>query len=723
MRPTPGSPTRKAIASSRSASASQSSVGSPSASGSSRSTCWIRGAFVGARPPGLIASSTTSTGASRTSTQVGSLRAAARRRRRGCGRWCSGRGSSARARRSGDRAGCRRVGRRSRAAGLGSRAPAPGADAATRCVASVVRAVTQTRIFSGDAAVEQAVVHVDGVRTFYPPASAAMARRPSYVHGNPTHSEDWVPFLERIGRPGARARPARLGVLRAPEPELRLLDARARRFFAPSSSDSGGRVRARGSRLGLVRPDRGAAPSRAAPPARADLNAVPLLPGYRWHWVARYLWRRAGIGELANLTADRSRVAAAPAPGDRPPGPASRGAHRDRDRGEPPGTWPRCSSSTAPPTPTASRPRAAARALGCPALVVWGRATPTSRRASAAPTPSGCRMRSWSSSTMPATGRGIERPDAVERSPAFSARPTPGSISRPLQWARDARAPGPNRLAVPQRLARCRAPVPALLRRLQRRPARPRPHDSSTPAAYMNAYHVMDVEKSLGGVLRAGAAADAHRPRLVADRLRELRLPELPLHHHDGVHRLALSVPERALLLRPQHVHDRDGLALVGYAVFPTAPRGCSSPRGSRTRSRRLPASARTRRPRACCSNKYAAVPSMHIAFSLMVAVPAAALSKRAITRTLWSAYPLLVFFVIIVTANHHHLALPTLRPANRPRRPGLSGCVFAISVFVFERQFGWGRDSIGDGDGGQVGAHRDLAAPGALPAIGRAAD
>ena len=47
MRPTPGSSTRKAIASSRSASASQSRVGSSglAGAGSSRSTCWIRGAF------------------------------------------------------------------------------------------------------------------------------------------------------------------------------------------------------------------------------------------------------------------------------------------------------------------------------------------------------------------------------------------------------------------------------------------------------------------------------------------------------------------------------------------------------------------------------------------------------------------------------------------------------------------------------------------------------
>ncbi len=44
----------------------------------------------------------------------------------------------------------------------------------------------------------------------------------------------------------------------------------------------------------------------------------------------------------------------------------------------------------------------------------------------------------------------------------------------------------------------------------------------------------------------------------------------------------------------------------------------------------------------------------MHIAFSLMIAVPAMALSRTAIARALWSVYPLVVLFVIIVTANHY---------------------------------------------------------------------
>src|SRR5215213_6038290 len=50
------------------------------------------------------------------------------------------------------------------------------------------------------ASIETGTVMVDGVSTFFrkvkgegPPAV--------FVHGNPTHSEDWQPFLERIGGP------------------------------------------------------------------------------------------------------------------------------------------------------------------------------------------------------------------------------------------------------------------------------------------------------------------------------------------------------------------------------------------------------------------------------------------------------------------------------------------------------------------------------------------
>jgi len=51
--------------------------------------------------------------------------------------------------------------------------------------------------------------------------------------------------------------------------------------------------------------------------------------------------------------------------------------------------------------------------------------------------------------------------------------------------------------------------------------------------------------------------------------------------------------------------------------------------------------------------NPYAAVPSMHVAFALMIGWSLARLVRWRIARVLWLAYPFLIAFVIVVTANH----------------------------------------------------------------------
>ena len=51
--------------------------------------------------------------------------------------------------------------------------------------------------------------------------------------------------------------------------------------------------------------------------------------------------------------------------------------------------------------------------------------------------------------------------------------------------------------------------------------------------------------------------------------------------------------------------------------------------------------------------NPYAAVPSMHVAFALMIAWPLARLARHRVLGLLWLLYPLLITFVIVVTANH----------------------------------------------------------------------
>lgn len=51
--------------------------------------------------------------------------------------------------------------------------------------------------------------------------------------------------------------------------------------------------------------------------------------------------------------------------------------------------------------------------------------------------------------------------------------------------------------------------------------------------------------------------------------------------------------------------------------------------------------------------NPYAAVPSMHMCFSLLVGVTGVLVARRRWARALWLLYPVLVLFLVLVTANH----------------------------------------------------------------------
>lgn len=94
-------------------------------------------------------------------------------------------------------------------------------------------------------------------------------------------------------------------------------------------------------------------------------------------------------------------------------------------------------------------------------------------------------------------------------------------------------------------------------------------------------------------------------------------------------------------------------LALVGYAAFPTAPPRLLPEEGFTDTIAVFTGLPQDSETVGRLVNKYAAVPSMHVAFSLMVAVPALALSRNALARGWWSIYPLVVLFVIIATGNH----------------------------------------------------------------------
>jgi pimeloyl-ACP methyl ester carboxylesterase len=156
-------------------------------------------------------------------------------------------------------------------------------------------------------AIEAGEIRIDGVRAFYRRVGGE-GTPTVYCHGNPTHGEEWVPFLERGGPAIAIDMPG-WGRSDRPDPQrfdysmfglsaflercLEELGVERRKLVV---HDWGG--------LALI----GAQRRPHLVEKLVVINAVPLLPGYRWHWIAQ-LWRRRGIGELLNRTTTRASLA------------------------------------------------------------------------------------------------------------------------------------------------------------------------------------------------------------------------------------------------------------------------------------------------------------------------------------------------------------------------------------------------------------------------------
>jgi hypothetical protein len=93
-------------------------------------------------------------------------------------------------------------------------------------------------------------------------------------------------------------------------------------------------------------------------------------------------------------------------------------------------------------------------------------------------------------------------------------------------------------------------------------------------------------------------------------------------------------------------------LAVAVYGLFPTAPPRLAgvgiTDTVSAATSVRLDSTLV-----ASFYNPYAAVPSMHICFSLVVGTALVLLSRHAVWRVVGALYPVFVLFVIVATGNH----------------------------------------------------------------------
>jgi pimeloyl-ACP methyl ester carboxylesterase len=196
---------------------------------------------------------------------------------------------------------------------------------------------------------------------------------PLYLHGVPTNSDDWIPFLKRSGG----LAPDLPGFGRSGKPGSLSYTIDEYDRFIERFLDFVGVERVR-----LVVYDWGGVGLAFAQrcPERVErivvINAVPFLPGYRWHRTAR-IWRAPVLGELSMGSTNRRLLRFLSRESNATPGPMPEEwldsvlDHFDQ------GTQ-RAILRLYRSSPPAVLEAAGAQlgALGKPALVVWGMRDP-----------------------------------------------------------------------------------------------------------------------------------------------------------------------------------------------------------------------------------------------------------------------------------------------------------------------------------------------------------
>ena len=218
------------------------------------------------------------------------------------------------------------------------------------------------------------------------------------------------------------------------------------------------------------------------------------------------------------------------------------------------------------------------------------------------------------------------------------------------------------------------------------------------PTATAHAWDVLSLERGLGLDVE-GAIQDWAATTPGAARVPERLLPRRPPPDHDGLLRLALHRRRhRAYGLLRDGFLAANALALCVFVAFPTAPPRLTDGAGLSDTLRAQSGVDLHGGPLAGWFNPYAAVPSMHFGYSLLIGVGVAALTRSWAARLAALSYPVLVFGAITATGNHFVLdaaagalamvvglalaavARPLLRRPPRPvlrarERPRAQGC------------------------------------------------
>ncbi len=96
------------------------------------------------------------------------------------------------------------------------------------------------------------------------------------------------------------------------------------------------------------------------------------------------------------------------------------------------------------------------------------------------------------------------------------------------------------------------------------------------------------------------------------------------------------------------------GLALVGYTLYPTAPPRMFPQHGFVDTIVDFSNVNHDSTVAKIFINPYAAVPSMHCAFAMMIGATGVMVCRHWFSKVFWAFWPVLIAWVVIVTANHY---------------------------------------------------------------------
>src|SRR3954452_18846810 len=176
--------------------------------------------------------------------------------------------------------------------------------------------------------------------------------------------------------------------------------------------------------------------------------------------------------------------------------------------------------------------------------------------------------------------------------------------------------------------------------------------DGRAAEAFDNAREVIHIEKGLGLFFEPSVNAWAEANAFIGD-----AASWMYVNSHFAITTIALAWiylrrNERFYFVRNMFMVAM-GLALILYVAVPTAPPRMLPEWGFTDSVAHFTGVDHDTGSAGVLFNPFAAIPSMHVAFSLMLGMTMAQIVRRRWAKVLWYAYSPLITVVVIATANH----------------------------------------------------------------------